>query len=73
MILESIPFAPLVLLIGELMDSVIIDQSKVPENTYTGYGIPVSVKVIVPDSLKTIQINAVVRGVINAQTIPKYD
>jgi hypothetical protein len=61
----------MVLLVGELIASVIIDQIKVPENTNTGYGTPVSESLTVPVALKKIQTNAEVMGVIKAQIIPK--
>ena len=61
----------LVVIIGELIASDIIDQIKVPEKAYIGYGIPVSAKATVFDRFNIIQTSAVAIGVINNQIIPK--
>ena len=71
LILLIIPLAALVAAVGELIASIIIDQIKVPEKAYTGYGIPVSVRAMVPEAFKKIQTPAVASGVIKSHNIPK--
>ena len=61
----------MVLAIGAFIDSNNIDQIKVPEKAYTGYGIPVSVRAMVPEAFKKIQTPAVASGVIKSHNIPK--
>ena len=71
LILFIIPLAEKVLAVGEFIASVTMDQSTVPVKAYTGYGIPVSVTLMVPERLRNIHIAAVAIGVIKAQIIPK--
>ena len=70
-ILDKIERAPFVELMGEFMDSVMIDHNKVPVKAYTGYGIPVSVSRMVPELVRKIQTKAVVIGFAKAHNIPK--
>src|SRR5690554_4426601 len=67
---DSIAFAAVVSVRGALIESTRICHNIVPTNTYTGYGISVSLSPTIPDSLRKTQVNVFTNGKTNAQIIP---